>query len=56
MLTIADYLVRETNSTFLARVKGDSMTDAGLFDGEMVVVHKNCPTNLGDMVVPVVDG
>ena len=56
VLTTADNLMRETNRTFLARVRGESMTDAGLFDGEMVVVQKNCPTSLGDIVVPVVDG
>ena len=56
VLTIDDYLVPEPNRTFLARVKGDSMRDASLVDGDMVVVQKNCPTTLGDIVVAVVDG
>lgn len=30
--------------------------DAALVDGDLVVVHKTCPTNLGDIVVAVVDG
>ena len=56
VLTIDDYLVPDPNRTFLARVKGYSMRDASLLDGDMVVVQKNCPTKVGDIVVAVVDG
>lgn len=56
VLTIDDYLVPDPNRTFLARVRGDSMRDASLLDGDMVVVQKNCPTKVGDIVVAVVDG
>jgi repressor LexA len=56
VLTIDDYLVPDPNRTFLARVKGDSMRDASLLEGDIVVVQKNCPTKLGDIVVAVVDG
>jgi len=56
VLTIDDYLVPDPNRTFLAKVKGDSMKDASLLDGDMVVVQKNCPTKVGDIVVAVIDG
>lgn len=56
MPTLDDYLVPDPNRTFLARVKGESMRDAALVDGDLVVVQKNCPTRVGDMVVAVVDG
>lgn len=56
VLTIDDYLVPDPNRTFLAKVKGDSMRDASLLDGDMVVVQKNCVTKVGDIVVAVVDG
>jgi SOS regulatory protein LexA len=56
VLTLDDYLVPDPNRTFLARVKGDSMRDAALMDGDLVVVQKNCPTRVGDIVVAVVDG
>lgn len=56
VLTIDDYLVPDPNRTFLARVKGDSMSDAALIDGDLVVVQKNAPTRVGDIVVAVVDG
>lgn len=56
VLTIDDYLVPDPNRTFLARVRGDSMKDAGLLDGDLVVVQKNCPNVVGDIVVAVIDG
>lgn len=56
VLTIDDYLVPDPNRTFIAKVKGDSMRDASLVDGDMVVVQKNCPTKVGDIVVAVIDG
>ena len=56
VLTLDDHLVPDPNRTFLARVKGDSMRDAALQDGDLVVVQKNCPTTPGDIVVAVVDG
>ncbi len=56
VLTIDDYLVQDPNRTFLAKVRGDSMRDASLLDGDLVVVQKNCPTKVGDIVVAVVDG
>jgi SOS regulatory protein LexA len=56
VLTIDDYLIPDPNRTFLARVKGDSMKDAALVDGDLVVVQKSCPTRVGDIVVAVVDG
>lgn len=56
VLTIDDFLVDDPNRTFLARVKGDSMKDAGLLEGDLVVVQRNSPTLVGDIVVAVVDG
>ena len=37
-LTIDDYLIEHPSQTVLIRVKGDSMMDAGIFDGDLVVV------------------
>lgn len=56
VLTLDDYLVPDPNRTFLARVRGDSMRDAALMEGDLVVVQKNCPTRVGDIVVAVIDG
>ncbi len=56
LLTIDDYLIDDPNRTVLCRVRGDSMTGAGLLDGDLVVVEKNSPTSPGNIVVAVVDG
>lgn len=56
LLTIDDYLIEDPNRTILCRVRGDSMKDAGLLEGDMVVVERNSPTKPGDMVVAVIDG
>jgi repressor LexA len=54
-MSIEDYLVDHPERTSFCRVKGDSMRDAGLLDGDMVVVEANSPTKPGDIVVAVVD-
>ena len=36
---------------FMLRVRGDSMTDAGIFDGDYVVVRQQPEANNGDVVV-----
>lgn len=56
LLTIDDYLIEDPNRTILCRVRGDSMKDAGLLEGDLVVVERNSPTKAGDIVVAVVDG
>ena len=54
-LTIDDYLIERPSQTVLIRVKGDSMMDAGIFDGDLVVVEKRPSANKGDIVVAIVD-
>lgn len=54
-ISIDDYLVEDPNRNVLCRVRGDSMRDAGLHDGDMVVVEKNSATKPGDIVVAIVD-
>jgi len=39
----------------LIRVKGDSMQDAGILEGDLVVVEKAASAKRGDIVVAVVD-
>jgi repressor LexA len=54
-LTIDDYLIERPSETVLIRVKGDSMIDAGIFDGDLVVVEKRHDARKGDIVVAIVD-
>jgi repressor LexA len=39
---------------FILRVKGDSMQDAGILDGDHVVVHRQATATNGDIVVALV--
>lgn len=41
-------------STFILRVRGDSMVDAGILDGDFVVVRQQPDANNGDIVVAMI--
>ena len=55
LITLDDYLVRSPSKTSLVRVKGDSMIDAGIFEGDLVVVEKRATAQKGEIVVAIVD-
>lgn len=54
-VSVEDYLIRNPERTVFFRVRGDSMKDAGMLDGDMVVLERNRPTKSGDIVVALVD-
>ena len=54
-LTIDEYLVAQPSRTHLIKVKGDSMIDAGIHDGDVVIVEKRVAANVGDIVVAILD-
>ena len=49
-------LIRHRESTFFARVKGESMIDAGYLPGDLLVVDRSLEPKSGDVVVAYVDG
>lgn len=49
-------LIRHRETTFLARVSGNSLNDAGICDGDIVVIDKSLEAKNGDFVVAFVDG
>lgn len=55
-ITIENYLVRNRSSTFLLRVKGDSMINAAINEGDLVVVDRAKQPKPEDIVVGVLDG
>jgi len=55
LVTVDDYLIDEPARTSMHRVRGDSMRDAGIQDGDLLAVEHNCPTKPGDIVVAYVD-
>lgn len=53
---IDSHLIDTPSRTVLLTVRGDSMIDAGLMPGDTVIVKKNAPHKIGDVVVAMVDG
>lgn len=52
---IDEMLIDTPSTTTLIPVKGDSMIDAGIHDGDVAVVEKRLTANVGDIVVAIVD-
>ncbi len=55
LITIDDWLVKIPSRTALVRVKGDSMIDAGIHEGDLLVVEVQPNANAGDIVVAIVN-
>jgi len=56
MVALEQYIITKPASTFLLRVKGDSMIDAKIEEGDLVVVERGAEPRVGDIVVGVLDG
>lgn len=54
-LSFDDYLVKRPGDSYLLRVSGDSMTEEGINEGDLVVVEKGRPAKEGDVVVAFID-
>lgn len=54
-ITIDERLIPNPSNTVLIKVKGDSMIDAGIHEGDLVVVEKRGSANIGEIVVAIVD-
>lgn len=49
-------LVHNPSATFFGRVKGESMRDAGINDGDLVIIDKSLPPRDGKIAVCYLDG
>lgn len=56
LITVEDFLVRDRARTFLLRVKGDSMINAGIQEGDIVIVERGREPKVNEIVVGVLDG
>ena len=48
-------MIRHPETTFYGRVKGDSMIDAGICDGDILVIDRSLVPRNGDVVVAFYD-
>ena len=55
-MSLDEYLISNPQATYLLNVDGDSMIDAGIHPGDLVLVQKNLTPKTGDIVVAQVDG
>lgn len=55
-LDLNRYVIRNPASTFYARIDGNSMKDAGIADGDIVVIDKSLEPAEGRIAVCYLDG
>lgn len=55
-IDLTEMLVEDQAATFIVRVSGDSMTGAGIFHGDELIVDRSKSPRDGDVVVAILDG
>jgi repressor LexA len=55
-MTLDEWLISNREATFIVKVKGDSMIEAGIMEGDMVLVERGRTPVSGDIVIAEVDG
>ena len=45
-----------TGTSFMLRVRGESMIEAGIMDGDLILVHQTTEASNGEIVVAMIDG
>lgn len=55
-MSLDDFLIENKEATYLLRVKGDSMIEAGIQEGDLVIVERTLSPKVGDIVIAEVDG
>jgi len=54
-LTLDEYFIEKPDHSFLLRVNGDSMINAGIFDGDLVVIEQKGSWGAEDIVLAEID-
>lgn len=55
-VTLDEWMIPSKANTYMLRVSGDSMKDAGILDGDMVLVEKTSQAKLGTIIIAELDG
>ena len=55
-VTLDEYLIQNKEKTYMLRVQGDSMIDAGILPGDLVLVEWQKDAKSGEIVIAQVDG
>ncbi len=54
-LTLDEYFIESPDNSFLLKVRGDSMINAGIFEGDLVVIEQKKNVNADDIVLAEID-
>ncbi len=55
-ISLDDWIIGKRDASFMLKVKGDSMKDAGILDGDMIIVERTTQAKVNQIVVAEVDG
>lgn len=55
-IDLNQHLIKHPQSSFVVRAIGQSMINAGIFDGDMLIVDRTIPALNGKIVVAAIDG
>lgn len=55
-IDLNEQLIRNKPATFFMKVSGSSMTNAGIYDGDIVIVDRSIKPKNGTIVIAVIDG
>jgi DNA polymerase V len=55
-LDLNQHLIKNPPATFFVRVTGDSMVDAGIYSGDILVVDRSLNPKDGNIVIAVING
>ena len=55
-MNLEGYLIRKPEATYLLRVRGDSMVDADILPGDLVLVERGAEPHDGEIVIAQIDG
>ena len=55
LLSLDDFLVERKNATYMLEVQGESMIEAGILEGDLVLVERGRTPKRGDIVLALVD-
>lgn len=55
LLSLDDFLIERKQSTYMLEVQGESMIDAGILEGDLVLVERGRTPRRGDIVLALVE-
>ena len=55
LVSLDDFLIEKKQSTYMLEVVGESMIEAGIFEGDLVLVERGKTPRRGDIVLALVD-